>query len=223
MREALPTEKLKAVYDRVARRYDRQHSLLTARSDQHGRTILVEKTVKPGDRVLDCGAGTGSTALLAARRVGKAGNVALLDMSDGMLAVARDRIAQAGLSDVVEFEIGDMFHLPYQDGSFDAVLSTYSMCPLADPAKGAMELCRVVRPGGLIGVAHSTDPETRLVKWLADKVENVVWQIPSMSLGCRSVSVLPTFEQIGCRTIFREQFGIPLWPFLVFVVEKPPA
>jgi demethylmenaquinone methyltransferase/2-methoxy-6-polyprenyl-1,4-benzoquinol methylase len=223
MRAALDKEKLKAVCDRVARRYDFQHSFLTARSDQRGRTILVDKTVSPGDKVLDCGAGTGSTTLLAARKIGKSGKVVLLDMSKGMLAVARERVAQAGLNDSVEFNIGDMFDLPYEDSCFDAVISTYSMCPLHDPAKGAMELYRVTRPGGHIGVAHSTDPETPLAKWLADKVENVVWLIPSISLGCRPVSVLPTLEQAGCKIIFKKHIGIPLWPFLVFVVEKPAA
>ena len=223
MREALGKEKLKAVYDRVARRYDRQHSFLTARSDQRGRTILVDKAVSPGDKVLDCGGGTGSTALLAARKIGKSGEVVLLDMSKGMLAVARDKVAQAGLIDGVEFKIGDILDLPYEDSSFDAALSTYSMCPLHDPAKGAMELYRVVRPGGRIGVAHSADPETPLAKWLADKVESAVWLIPSISLGCRPVSVLPTLEQIGCRTVFKKHIGMPLWPFLVFVVEKPAA
>ena len=221
MRDALDKEKLKAVYDGVARRYDFQHSFLTARSDQRGRTILVEKAVGPGDKVLDCGAGTGSTALLAARKIGTSGKVVLLDMSDGMLTVARERVAQAGLNDGVEFKTGDMLDLPFEDSNFDVVLSTYSTCPLHDPGMGAMELYRVVRPGGRIGIAHSTDPETPLVRWLADKVERAVWLIPSISLGCRSVSVLPTLEQAGCKIIFKKHIGIPLWPFLVFVVEKP--
>jgi len=221
MRDALDKEKLKAVYDGVARRYDFQHSFLTARSDQRGRTILVEKAVGPGDKVLDCGAGTGSTALLAARKIGTSGKVVLLDMSDGMLTVARERVAEAGLNDCVEFKTGDMLELPFEDGNFDVVLSTYSTCPLHDPGMGAMELYRVVRPGGRIGVAHSTDPETPLRKWLAEKVDSIVWLIPSISLGCRPVSVLPTLEQAGCKIIFKRRIGIPLWPFLVFVVEKP--
>jgi ubiquinone/menaquinone biosynthesis C-methylase UbiE len=221
MREALDKEKLKVVYDRVSRRYDFQHSFLTARSDQRGRTILVDKAVGPGDKVLDCGAGTGSTALLAARQIGTSGKVVLLDMSEEMLTVARERVAQAGLNDNVEFKTGDMLDLPFDDSNFDVVLSTYSTCPLHDPTKGAMELYRVARHGGRIGVAHSTDPEKPFVKWLADKVESVVWLIPSISLGCRSVSVLPTLQQAGCKVIFKEHIGIPLWPFLVFVVEKP--
>ena len=182
---------------------------------------MVESTVDPGDRVLDCGTGTGSTALLAAQKVGPAGKVTLFDMCDGMLAVAKERAAVAGVREQVEFQTGDMHDLPFEDNSFDAVLSTYSMCPLYDPAKGALELYRVVKPAGRIGIAHSTDPERPLVKWLAAKVESVVWHIPSISLGCRSVSVLPVLEDAGGSIAFKKHIGVPLWPFIVFVVEKP--
>jgi demethylmenaquinone methyltransferase/2-methoxy-6-polyprenyl-1,4-benzoquinol methylase len=188
MREALSIQKLKGVYDRAAKRYDFQHSIFTAGADQRGRKILVEKSVKPGDRVLDCGSGTGSTALMAAQKAGATGKVQLFDLSDGMLAVAEERAVKAGLQERVEFQTGDMLNLPFKDNNFDAVLSTYSICPLHDPAKGALELYRVLKPGGLIGIAHSSEPERSLVKWLADKVELLVWHIPSISLGCRPVS-----------------------------------
>jgi ubiquinone/menaquinone biosynthesis C-methylase UbiE len=221
MREALDRQALRVVYDRVARRYDFQHALFTARSDQRGRKLVVEKTVGAGDRVLDCGAGTGSTALLAAQKAGADGRVTLFDMSDGMLEIAKGKAAAAGVRERVEFQAGDMLDLPYADNSFDAVLSTYSMCPLHDPARGALELYRVVKPGGRIGVAHSVDPERPLVKWLADKLESAVWHIPSISLGCRSVSVLPALEHAGGIVAFKKFIGVPLWPFVVIVVEKP--
>ncbi len=114
-----------------------------------------------------------------------------------------------------------MLDLPFPDNSFDVVLSTYSMCPLYDPDRGALELYRVVKPGGRIGIAHSTEPVSPVVKWLAEKVENVVWHIPSISLGCRTVSVLPALEKVGAVTVFEKNIGVPLWPFLVFVVDKP--
>lgn len=223
MREGLQRARLQDIYDRVARRYDFQHAFFTARSDQRGRALLVDHAVRTGDQVLDCGAGTGTTGLLAARAAGPSGRVVLLDMSEGMLAVARKKVAGSELEDRVETHVGDMLALPFADDAFDVTLSTYSMCPLYDPAAGARELHRVTRPGGRIGIAHSTDPERRFVKWLADRVERVVWHIPSISLGCRSVTVLPTLEGLGCRTLFRRHIGIPLWPFLVFVVEKPAA
>jgi demethylmenaquinone methyltransferase/2-methoxy-6-polyprenyl-1,4-benzoquinol methylase len=221
MRQALDKEKLKAVYDHVAGHYDFQHSFLTANADQRGRVLVVEKTIASGDNVLDCGAGTGSTGLLAAQQVGASGKIVLFDASEGMLAVARMKAAQAHLQDRVEFSTGDMLNLPFDDNRFDVVLSTYSMCPVYDPSKAAREVYRVTRPGGRIGVAHSTDPEHSWVKWLADRVESVIWHLPSVTLGCRSVAVLPTLELLGCRTIFEKHVGVPLWPFLVFVVEKP--
>jgi ubiquinone/menaquinone biosynthesis C-methylase UbiE len=221
MRDALDTQTLRSVYDRVSRRYDFQHAFFTARSDQRGRKLVVEKTVESGDTVLDCGAGTGSTALLAAQKVGPTGKVVLLDMSEGMLAVARERSAAAGILQRFTFRAGDILHLPFDEGSFDAVLSTYSMCPLHDPAKGARELYRVAKEGGRIGIAHSTEPERALTRWLADKIENIAWRFPSLSLGCRSVSILPELQRLGGTTLFQKRIGHPLSPFLVLVIEKP--
>lgn len=221
MREAIDKGTLKSVYDRVARRYDFQHAFLTAGSDQRGRRILADKAISSGDRILDCGSGTGSSTLLVLEKAGPSGTVVLFDMSDGMLAVARQRIDAAGASGQVEFKTGDMLDLPFEDNSFDVVLSTYSMCPIYDPDKGAQELYRVTKPGGCIAVAHSSDPENRAVKWLADRVEGLVWHIPSISLGCRSVSVLPVLERAGCEVTFKKHIGVPLWPFLVFVARKP--
>lgn len=223
MREALDRDRLKAVYDRVAGRYNFQHSFFTARSDQRGRELVVRHAVSAGCRVLDAGAGTGSTALLAAEKTGPSGAVVLYDMSDGMLAVARRRLDRAGFGDRVEIQTGDIGSLPFEDGSFDVALSTYSICPLYDPARGALELYRVVRPGGLVGIAHSVEPRLPWVRWLADKVENVVWHFPWISLGCRSVSVLPALRGAGARIVFQRRIGLPLWPFVVFVVEKPAA
>lgn len=221
MRQALQPHRLQAVYDHVAGHYDFLHGLLTARSDQRGRRLLVEKSVRTGERVLDCGAGTGSTGLLAAQAVGGDGRVTLLDMSDAMLGVARDKAAQLGLQDRITTKVGDLQELPFDNDSFDTVLSTYSLCPVVDPARGAREMFRVTRPGGRIGIAHSTDPTNPILKRMADGVESLVWHFPSISLGCRSVSVRPTLQQLGCKQLYEHRMGVPLWPFLVFVMQKP--
>lgn len=221
MREALSTEKLRNVYDRLARRYDIQHALLTMKSDQRGRKLLIENSVKEGDHVLDCGAGTGTTGLMAAEKVGPSGKVTLFDLSDSMLAVAREKAGRIGVLDRLTFQVGDMAHLPFADNTFDVVLSTYSLCPLYDPAKGALELYRVTKPGGKVGVAHSTMPGNHVVRWLAEQVEAIAWRFPWLTMGCRFVSVLPTLSAAGAKVVFSKCLGVPFWPFRVFLVEKP--
>ena len=221
MREALSKEKLKGIYGRIAKRYYLQHSLITFSADQKGRRILIENTVKEGDTVLDCGSGTGATGIMAARKVGQSGKVTLFDLSEDMLSVAREKVVRESLQERVAFQTGDMVHLPFDDDSFDVILSTYSLCPVYDPVKAALELYRVTKPGGKLGIGHSTEPKNEIVKYLADRVEDVAWRFPWLSMGCRSVNVLPELERVGGKVLLLKQIGVPLWPFLVFVIEKP--
>jgi ubiquinone/menaquinone biosynthesis C-methylase UbiE len=221
LRQALGIERLTSVYARLARRYDWQHRLITAAADERGRRLLVGSTVRDGDKVLDAGAGTGTTSLMAARRAGASGHVTLFDLSEDMLALAREKAVREGLLDRLTLATGDMVHLPFADGTFDVVLSTYSLCPLYDPEAAARELYRVARPKGKIGCAHSAEPRGTATRWLADKVEDVAWRFPWLSMGCRAVDVLPALERAGGRVLLVRHIGVPLWPFVVFVVEKP--
>jgi ubiquinone/menaquinone biosynthesis C-methylase UbiE len=220
-RDALDPGLVTSLYDEKSKWYDLQHGLVTLKSDDRGRRMVVDRGVQSGERVLDAGGGTGSTGLRAAAKVGPKGHVVVLDMSQGMLEEAEEKARAAGLVDRMEFVVGDMLELPFDDASFDAVLSTYSVCPLYDPEAGVLELYRVLRPGGRLAVAHSTVPPNGLVRRVADAVESVVWRFPSLSMGCRPVVTLPALERAGAKLLAKKTFGVPLWPFVFYVVEKP--
>ncbi len=221
MREALDKSTVRKIYDKLAARYDFQHNLLTAGADQRARKILVKHTVQAGDRVLDCGAGTGSASLLAAASCGASGNVTLVDISENMLNEARKKMKKAGFDHLCRYEKCDMTSLPFENCSFDVVLSAFSLCPVYDPYRSAGELFRVLKPGGLLGVAHSVQPENRLIKSIADRVENFAWRFHSLSMGCRAINILPTLQDLGGIIILQQIIGPPLWPFCVIVVKKP--
>jgi demethylmenaquinone methyltransferase/2-methoxy-6-polyprenyl-1,4-benzoquinol methylase len=204
----------------VARRYDWQHTLLTLRSDERCRRRVVELGVRCGDRrILDAGAGTGLTARLAVEKVCPEATLVLVDLSTGMLSQARKRFSSHSNAPKVMFVLGDIVHLPLHSGTFDAVLSTFSACPLYDPAEGAREMIRLLRPGGRLAIAHSAEPRQAALRWLAQRVEALVWRFPSLSLGCRPVDLRPVLTELGARVIFDRLYGVPLWPFRVLVVE----
>jgi len=113
-------------------------------------------SLRPGEVVLDLGAGGGFDVFIAARRVGAAGRVIGVDMTASMLARARGNIAayrqQSGL-DNVEFRLGEIEHLPVADSSVDVVISNCVINLSPDKPQVWREIGRVLRPGGRVAVS----------------------------------------------------------------------
>jgi SAM-dependent methyltransferase len=103
---------------------------------------------EPGERILDLSTGTGWTSRLVARR---GATVVGVDIADGLLEVARARAKADGLP--ITYQVGDAEALPFEDGAFDAVVSTYGVMFASRPERAAAELARVCRPGGRIVLA----------------------------------------------------------------------
>ena len=114
-----------------------------------GETLCEAVDVAAGWRVLDVAAGNGNAALAAARR---GCEVTASDYVDDLLAGARRRAAAEGLP--LETEVADAEALPFEDGAFDAVLSTFGVMFTPNHEQAASELLRVCRPGGRIGLAN---------------------------------------------------------------------
>jgi len=108
--------------------------------------------IRPGDRVLDIGAGAGTDTLIAARLVGNAGNVIGLDMTSAMLDKLRHNVARADMSNVEVLE-GNAEAIPLPDASIDVITSNGVLNLVPDKQKAFSELFRVLRPGGRVQIA----------------------------------------------------------------------
>jgi len=139
-----------AMFDGVAKRYDLTNDVLSMGQDRRWRHAVTKAVdARPGDKVLDLAAGTGTSSLPFA----KAGALAVpCDFSLGMLTVGKQRLPQLG------FTAGDAMRLPFAEGAFDAVTISFGLRNVADPGVALAEMLRVTRPGGRLVVCEFSHP-----------------------------------------------------------------
>lgn len=155
---ALRWRSLTPLFDAVVR--------VTTRERAFKRRLLDQAAVAAGDSVFDLGAGTGTLAISLKQRCPGA-SVTGLDADPDVLARARRKAAQSGCEDLAFVE-GFSTALPFADAHFDVVLSTLFFHHLSedDKARTAMEIARVLKPGGALHVADYGKPATPLMRGL---------------------------------------------------------
>jgi SAM-dependent methyltransferase len=180
-------------------------------------TALAE--LKPGEVVLDLGSGGGIDVLLSARRVGPSGKAYGLDMTDEMLALARENQRKAGVENV-EFLRGEIESIPLPDNSVDVVISNCVINLSADKRRVLAETFRVLKPGGRFAVSDIVRrralPESvmRSVEMWAGCVSGALEENEYRSLlaevGFRDVGVEPTriYRAEDARQLMEEAAGI---------------
>ncbi|MFP6640270.1 MAG: methyltransferase domain-containing protein [Myxococcota bacterium] len=119
--------------------------LINSQIEILGHAGMEQAAVKPGERVLDVGCGCGQTSLDLAGRVGDSGRVLAVDVSEVMLAEARERIGEIGH---LEFLEADAQSYEFEEGEFDLIYSRFGVMFFAQPAAAFANLWRALRPGG---------------------------------------------------------------------------
>ncbi len=173
---------VRGMFARISGVYDRMNHVLSFNFDRRWRKRLAARLAPGTDRVLDLCAGTGDLGL-ACLAAGRARRVVAVDFVPEMLAGI---VGKAG-AEMVEAVAGDGLRLPLPDACVDAVVAGFGVRNLADPAAGAREMARVLRPGGraLVLEFFRTDPgatgESRgpagLVRWTLGKALPAVGRV----------------------------------------------
>jgi len=121
------------------------------------RRLAAALDLRPGMRVLDIASGPGATAFLLASELGV--EVDGVDLGEQSVATANARAAAEGIAGRVRFHVGDAERLPFDGGTFDAVVCECAFCTFPDKPTAAAEMARVLRPGGRLGITDvALDP-----------------------------------------------------------------
>ncbi len=155
-------ERIRSMFDTISGVYDPMNLAISGFQEPFWRRRVIRVAgLRPGGTAIDVATGTGKVAADLWRAARPGGHVTGIDFSEGMLAVARERHADApGLS----FMQGDALALPIDDGSADVATICFGMRNLHDYAQGFAEMRRVVRPGGRVVCLEIARPANRIAQ-----------------------------------------------------------
>ncbi|MDE6646703.1 MAG: bifunctional demethylmenaquinone methyltransferase/2-methoxy-6-polyprenyl-1,4-benzoquinol methylase UbiE [Prevotella sp.] len=148
------------MFDNIAPAYDTLNHRLSWNIDRGWRRKAIGQLAPYRPQVmLDIATGTGDFALLAAELL-QPQRLIGADISEGMMNIGRQKVAQRGLQHIISFEKEDCTRLSYPDGTFDAVTAAFGIRNFADLDKGLSEMCRVLKKGGHLSIVELTTPVT---------------------------------------------------------------
>jgi len=192
-------------YNWIAPIYDLFGILMESKARQRAIDMAA---IKNGEKVLEVAFGTGLNFVEIMRR-NPQGWVNGIDVSMKMLERARKRISKTGQKNYTLY-LGDGRHLPFEDGTFDILMTQYllDILPVEDFIPILLEFRRVLKDGGRIVLVNMTKGE----RWLNKIYEEIYKLKPPLLAGCRGVMAQPFLEEIGFKEFEREfvsQLGFP--------------
>jgi demethylmenaquinone methyltransferase / 2-methoxy-6-polyprenyl-1,4-benzoquinol methylase len=179
----LSAPEVRSMFDRIAPVYDVMNRVMTAGLDQHWRRETVKAVVRPGDRVLDACCGTGDLAVAALK--GGAGEVVGLDFSPRMLERARAK------HQTVTWLEGDVTAMPFPDEDFDSATVGFGVRNVSDLSAALVELRRVLKPGGRLGILEITTPTGFLAPFYRLWFDRIVPLLGKVLKGGSAYTYLP--------------------------------
>ncbi len=161
------------MFDSIAGDYDSLNHILSLDIDKIWRKRALKRIVdSPAPvQVLDlaCGTGDFSIAIAKALSCSATGNhVTGVDLSEGMLAVMREKVSKAGLTEMISIEEGDGENLRFPDNTFDRVTIAFGIRNFEDRSKGLREMLRVLKSGGRLVILELSRPENTVIRWFYD-------------------------------------------------------
>ncbi len=205
---AVENDFVEGVYDKLAKVYD----LIFGPTLHPGRIQAIQRmSIKPGERVLEVGVGTGINLPLYPRDCTVTG----IDFSSSMLEKARERAARKEIARVRLLQM-DAADLKFADDSFDIVYAPYLISVVPDPLQVAREMRRVCRPGGrIIFLNHFLSPNAVL-----SRIERLISPF-TIHIGFKSDLDLPAFlAQADLQPVSIEKVNVPrIWSLVTCVKD----
>lgn len=156
---------LRGMFSRIAQRYDRTNSIISAGLDQYWRRRLARRVAgHAAQTILDVACGTGGVMAQVARCCPATTRLIGVDFTPAMLQVGRRRLATTVQASRVHLCAGDAQCLPHPEASFEVVSMMFGVRNFDDPAAGLAECYRVLRPGGYVCLVEFTWPRGRALQ-----------------------------------------------------------
>ncbi len=163
--EQTKKEEVQTMFDNIAPKYDLLNHTLSMSIDRlwRRRVVRIVRRMRPR-RILDVATGTGDLAIAMARRI-KGVQVLGVDISEGMLEVARRKVEARGLDERVVLDLGDAENLSsLADGSVDVVTVAFGVRNFGDLEAGLREMARTIKPGGSVVILEFSRPRNALFR-----------------------------------------------------------
>lgn len=151
-------KQVEQMFDTISNEYDSLNRVISLGSDVKWRKKVIRLvSEKQPESLLDIATGTGDLAIQFAQNT-SIGRIVGLDLSEGMLDVARKKIHDKALNDRLMFVKGDSEQLPFPDNDFEAITISFGIRNFENLNKGLSEILRVLKPGGVLAVLETSVP-----------------------------------------------------------------